>query len=194
MRPFPLGQTFGLLTVLSEGPRDAAPRRQRRAICRCVCGGQCLVRVEALRFGNTISCGCVLRAWRNQHCTTLNLQHGDADHGEVTDLYQIYQGMIERCYNPKNKNYQYYGARGIHMWSGWTALYACFKQDVLTSIGPRPSPDHTIDRINNDGHYEPGNIRWATRAEQNRNKRPGGRRPRPDALILKFRQNSRIAP
>jgi hypothetical protein len=73
--------------------------------------------------------------------------------------------MLQRCSNPNAKNYSRYGGRGISVCAEWAASFERF----LSDVGPCPSSDHSIDRIDNDGGYEPGNVRWATRVEQMRN-------------------------
>jgi hypothetical protein len=75
--------------------------------------------------------------------------------------------MITRCENPNVHNYASYGGRGVRVCSAWRGDFAAF----LAHVGRRPSPQHSIDRIDNDGNYEPGNVRWATTAQQNRNQR-----------------------
>jgi hypothetical protein len=83
--------------------------------------------------------------------------------------YRVYHGMLIRCSDPRRVNYKYYGGRGIRVCSEWIASFSSF----IDYMGPRPSAKHTLDRYpNNDGNYEPGNVRWATMKEQTKNKRP----------------------
>ena len=83
-----------------------------------------------------------------------------------------WRNMIYRCESPRHRAYQYYGGRGIAVYDEWRQDFTAF----LGHIGPRPSPDYSLDRIDNDGDYRPGNVRWATRSEQRRN-RPWQRFP-----------------
>lgn len=85
--------------------------------------------------------------------------------GNETPEYRTWCYIITRCYNPKAKCYRYYGARGIRMCDRWRNSFVAFLEDV----GPRPSDKHSIDRIDTNGHYEPGNVRWATKRQQMRN-------------------------
>lgn len=84
----------------------------------------------------------------------------------TTPGYKSWWGMIMRCTNPRNRKYRLYGGRGIQICDRWRLSFDAF----ISDMGPRPSPKHSIDRIDNDGNYEPGNCRWATMKEQNLNK------------------------
>lgn len=84
-----------------------------------------------------------------------------------TPEYTVWAGMVQRCEDVKCKSYPRYGGRGIKVCKQWRYSFVAFVRDV----GPRPSPQHSLDRINNNGNYEPGNCRWATAQEQQRNSR-----------------------
>ena len=104
-----------------------------------------------------------------------NLRHGDASDRTQAPEYHRYKAMIQRCRNPKHPGFKNYGLRGITVCDRWRfgengeSGYQCF----LTDMGRRPSPKYLIDRINNDGNFEPGNCRWSTRAERASNQRRG---------------------
>lgn len=95
------------------------------------------------------------------------LRHGEARRGHKTPEYNTWTGIRKRCHNPKDHLYPYYGGRGIFMCEAWRASYEKFVQDV----GRKPGPEFSLDRKDNERGYEPGNVRWATDAEQRRNKR-----------------------
>ena len=95
-----------------------------------------------------------------------NLRHGHASNGMRTPEYKAWENMIDRCTNPKNSSYRRYGGRGIKVWPAWRASFEAF----FAAVGPRPSSDHSLDRFpDNDGNYVPGNVRWATKSEQQKN-------------------------
>ncbi len=94
--------------------------------------------------------------------------HGHRRKGKSSPTYVSWLGMKQRCYNTKNKDYEGYGGRGIRVYFGWTGPGGF--EEFLVDVGKRPSRKHTLDRIDPDGHYEPGNVRWASKSVQNSNK------------------------
>ena len=133
--------------------------------CVCDCGAESEVKSGNLRSGKSKSCGCFNLAQIRKR----NTKHAHANRGAKTPEYQTWCRMMKRCYTPSDPRYHYYGGRGISVCMRWHS-YPSFFSDM----GPRPSPKHSIDRINNDGNYEPGNCRWATALQQQNNRRPRG--------------------
>ena len=151
------GNTYGWLTVLH---RDNTRTGRVYYICECKCGKQVSRRASRLNDDEFRSCGCYVH----------NKTHGMSNNGgakKSSAEYSAWQGMKERCYNTNKKEYKYYGARGIKVCDKWKDDFQAF----LADVGKRPSGQHSIDRINNDGNYEPGNVRWATQSEQRLNAR-----------------------
>jgi len=157
-----VGQRFDRLLVVERGELRS---RNRHWIARCDCGGMASAPASALIRGRVKSCGCLNAELRVKR----NTKHGGAVRGALHPDYNLWQGMIARCEDQKNKAYRYYGGRGIKVCARWRESFAAF----LADLGPRP-PGHQVDRKDNDGDYEPGNCRWATKEQQERNKRPWG--------------------
>jgi hypothetical protein len=86
-------------------------------------------------------------------------------------MHRLWSRIKNRCYFAGSTNFRDYGGRGIRMWSGWAESFECFEADILSTIGPHPGEGWSLDRIDNDGDYVPGNLRWATRSQQQRNTR-----------------------
>jgi hypothetical protein len=156
------GSTFGHLIIMARAANNVQGSAQ--SLVRCVCGVEKIIANGNLRSGGTVSCGCKKIA----HLADMNTTHGCAKKHDRRPEYGIWSGIISRCENKNLERYPDYGGRGISICEKWRNSFAAF----LADVGDRPSPDHSIDRYpNNDGNYEPGNVRWATREQQAQNKR-----------------------
>jgi hypothetical protein len=162
-----VGCRFGHLLVLS-------PARVRDTYatwnCQCDCGNTAIVSTKHLTSnkegqGRTRSCGCLKTK------PPINKEHGQARTGKMTRIYQTWLNMKSRC-KPNHEKHRVYYDRGIAVCDAWTNSFEEFYVYVITNLGLRPSRHHSLDRIDNDGNYEPGNIRWATKKQQSANQRP----------------------
>lgn len=150
------GQRFGRLVVL-------AYLSECLWHCRCDCGHTTRASGSNLRRGKHRSCGCL--------SNELTIQRSRTHGGSNTPEYRTWKRLRGRCTNPNSPDFPYYGGRGIRVCDRWLNSYA----DFLADVGPRPSAKHSLDRFpNNDGNYEPHNVRWTTHREQMNNTRAIG--------------------
>lgn len=142
-----VGKTFNDILVESVARRDH--KSVYYYVCLCHCGDRFITEGSRLANGKTASCGCLRR-------------HGMVDTGE----YRAWAAMKRRCLNPNDPAYKHYGGRGINVHESWLSF-----KTFIADMGPKPSPELTLDRIDNNRGYEPGNCRWATNAVQQMNRR-----------------------
>lgn len=157
------GKKFGRLTVIRP---DTESSRRYRWVCRCDCGNIKSIEGTKIRTGHTQSCGC-LHAESIQRTLCI---HGHSRWGQKkSPEYCTWVNIRSRCNNPKAAGYESYGGRGIKVCEAWNAStgFPAFLRDV----GKKPSPDHSLDRIDPNGNYEKGNVRWILKSKQAQNTR-----------------------
>jgi hypothetical protein len=167
LKPIKTGDRFGLLVAVCVD-RPTYDRRGypiKRWLCQCDCGITTTVRSTALKSGNTESCGCQSSRTTMAQRTAI---HGHTAKGKTSPEFRAWCKINERCHDENSRDYQGWGGRGISVYPEWRHNFLAF----FSYVGPRPSLKHSIDRYpDNDGDYKPGNVRWATREQQARNKR-----------------------
>lgn len=156
------GQRFGRLVVVGRAENRGERVSWR---CRCDCGGTKTVTAKHLRNGRSASCGCLSPEVNRARLT----KHGHARAKRFTKEYRSWSLMKSRCLSESDPNYWRYGGRGITVCERWRDDFASF----LADVGPAPGSGKSwgLERIDVNGNYEPGNVRWATQAEQTRNTR-----------------------
>lgn len=130
--------------------------------CLCDCGNIVNLLTSSIKSGNTQSCGCLSRD------NLIQRNKDNATHGlSRTPIYITWGGIVQRCTNPTDSHFPDYGGRGISICDRWRNSFENFYADM----GPKPGPEYSIERSNNNGDYEPGNCIWVTKSEQNNNRR-----------------------
>jgi hypothetical protein len=168
VQPLLNGTRFGRLVVVSD---DGGPVNDKRlCVCACDCGAEKRVSYRSLKRGATGSCGCLGREIASKR----SRKHGLTG----TPEYRCWHAMIARCRDPHAAGFEHYGGRGIRVCDQWQSF-----EGFLADMGPRPTLNHSIDRIDGTRGYEPGNCRWATTSEQARN--------RNNNVVIEFRGQSR---
>lgn len=156
-------QRFGHLSVKARA--GSTPEGLALWLVQCDCGGKRICVGAELRQGRSNRCSACARKASSEKKRT----HGESG----TYLHELWMNMRRRCYDEKFPGYKRWGGRGITVCDSWRDDYTAFAADIRSEIGERPSDQHSLDRTDNNGNYEPGNVRWATSQDQMRNRRKG---------------------
>ena len=163
------GNRYGRLVVVESVPGNTLSHSVRW-LCICDCGQSKILDGRSLRRGETRSCGClrleIVRKKGRIKGDRSPRTHGMSSH----PVYKRWAAMRNRCLNPKSGSYKNYGGRGINIFEGWKDDPTPFIQWIEENLGPCPE-GYSLDRVDNDGNYAPGNLRWANRSTQSRNQR-----------------------
>jgi len=174
------GRVFGRLTVINKETDHITKsgRKISRWLCKCSCGKSKIIRSGDLTSNRTLSCGCLGKEQRLKART----KHGHTSNSKNTKEYHTWCNLKQRCFNPNNAHYGDYAGRGITVCPEWVHSFETFYADM----GDAPGPEYSIERVNNDGNYEPSNCIWATNETQQRNSRNTKLSP---CLVNYIRQN-----
>jgi hypothetical protein len=164
------GRRFGQLIVLHFAGRQSRPGYQTVWLCRCDCGIEKTILGANLRHGRSNSCG--------KHKNAHNRTHNESNQNRTPE-YASWIAMRDRCRNPNNKAFKWYGGRGIKVCERWDKF-----ENFISDVGRKPSPKHSLDRINTNGPYSPENCKWSTQSEQVINRRKIALETLTDAELL----------
>lgn len=163
------GRKFGRLSVVKKS--RFYNRKGTMWECICDCGVEIITITDRLTTGHTQSCGCL----HNERKTNAAIRHGHTRKGHIHQDYHIWIGMKTRCLNKNSRLYKNYGGRGIKICERWLESNGIGFINFIADMGPRPSLSYSLERVNNNGGYNPGNCKWATNSEQANNKRTNKR-------------------
>ncbi|MCK1367625.1 hypothetical protein [Bradyrhizobium sp. 62] len=159
------GERNALLVAVRFSHRDKW--RANYWLFKCDCGEETFQRPDYVKHGRVLSCGCYRDDMNAERMTKLAATHGHTKNGKLTSEYNSWRNMRDRCRYPTSDNWLMYGGRGIKVCQRWDTSFDNFLEDM----GLKPTPKHTIGRVDQDGDYEPSNCQWETVPQQNRNRR-----------------------